>query len=176
MPVSRTRKRHVTVNITEKEPTFRPDNDVINKWEWASRLTQPFVLVILLIRVVAYIPDPAWWEMIFFWSGTALGMGSQLYLFTRTRLTNKRLLLTSGVFKYTRHPMYTGAALADMSMWYSGIDQPGFLSTAITLYASMMFVGWLHEQEILAKFGPAAERYYARTPRLFFLYPFTKKG
>lgn len=87
-------------------------------------------------------------------------------------------LITNGVFRYTRHPMYTGIFLMNLSYWVPkpiGNDwlfyamQAGFL-------ICLMAAGWFQEKETLARFGDEAKAYYARTPRLFIWYPFMQRA
>jgi protein-S-isoprenylcysteine O-methyltransferase Ste14 len=92
-----------------------------------------------------------------------------LYLQGKRRTT----LLTTGVFKYTRHPMYTGLLMMDLVYW---IPRPVsshalFYGLQTTFVLTLLAAGWFQERETLARFGAEAEEYYARTPRLILLYP-----
>jgi protein-S-isoprenylcysteine O-methyltransferase Ste14 len=176
MPISRSRKRQPKNGGAKQETVFQPDYRALNQLEWVIRLTQPAVLIAWFVRLVLFTRNPVWWEDVLFWGGTALALVSQLRIFLPTRLGRRPKLFTGDVFKYTRHPMYTGVVIADLSLWHGNWYRPHFLTTALAMYGTMILVGWMHEQEMLAKFGPPAERYYARTPRLFFLYPFIRKN
>jgi len=170
MPKSRKRK----IEQRPKAAAYQPNEDEMNAREWVSGIAQPFVVLFFFIRVHLFF-SVTWYAQAFFWVGCAIGLFSQLYIFIPNRFWQKRKLLTGGVFKYTRHPMYTGMVIADIQTWFSGQRDVYFTITALLFYGSVLVVGWIHEQEVLVKFGPAAEAYYARTPRLFFLYPFVRK-
>jgi protein-S-isoprenylcysteine O-methyltransferase Ste14 len=98
-----------------------------------------------------------------------------LYLLYGSPLKRRaRRLITSGPFTYTRHPMYTALAMVDITLWPYAAFDTAFYITGIAFYACMLAAAWCQERETLARFGPEAESYYARTPRLFLLYPFTR--
>lgn len=92
----------------------------------------------------------------------------------RARITG---LITSGVFKYTRHPMYTGLFLMNLNLWLPKpvSNEPLFYIGQSLFLLCLIVAGWSQEKETLARFGKDAEEYYAKTPRLFILYPFVKK-
>ncbi len=84
-------------------------------------------------------------------------------------------LITTGLFKYTRHPMYTGLALMNLAHWLP--YPPGemlFYVVQIIFIFCLITAGWLQEKETIIRFGKDAEEYYKKTPRLFFCYPFCK--
>ncbi len=86
-------------------------------------------------------------------------------------------LLTTGPFKYTRHPMYTGLFLMALDLWVPGpasLDWPFFMLSGLFLVC-MVIAGYYQEQETLARFGEEAAEYYKRTPRFFFMYPFISR-
>lgn len=87
-------------------------------------------------------------------------------------------LITTGVFKYTRHPMYTGIFMMNLDMWLPeprSNDLLFYIGQALFILC-MVAAAWSQEKETLARFGKEAEEYYARTPRLFIWYPFIQKG
>lgn len=82
-------------------------------------------------------------------------------------------LVTDGLFKYTRHPMYTGLALMDTAFW---VPRPAstevlFFALQAVFFICLLTAAWFQEKETLARFGKEAEEYYAKTPRLALLYP-----
>ena len=87
-------------------------------------------------------------------------------------------LITNGVFKYTRHPMYTGLFLMNLDLWLPKpvSNELLFYVGQIAFVTCMLIAGWSQEKETLARFGKDAESYYARTPRLFIWYPFMRKA
>src|SRR3989344_4050686 len=68
----------------------------------------------------------------------------------RHRLTG---LITTGVFKYTRHPMYTCLFLMDLRFWWIGEYNLLFAASAVALYASIIIATYLQENETVARFG-----------------------
>ena len=85
-------------------------------------------------------------------------------------------LLTDGLFKYTRHPMYTGIMLIDTQYWLPNqvSTEPLFYILQFTFVVTLCAAGWFQEKETLARYGVEAEKYYKKTPRIIFLYPLTR--
>jgi protein-S-isoprenylcysteine O-methyltransferase Ste14 len=96
-------------------------------------------------------------------------------LWTLYRGKGKTQLQTGGLFKITRHPMYTGFILMNSIFW---LPQPAssdllFFFLQFVFLSCLCVAGWFQEKETLARFGKEAEDYYAKTPRIFLHYPFT---
>lgn len=112
-----------------------------------------------------------------FWVSNA---GSCIFLYCLVILYVKRKrlteLVTDGPFRYTRHPMYTGLVLMDTIFLLPGpaSSEPLFFILQATFFCCLVIAAYFQEKETLARFGREAEEYYARTPRLFFMYPFTR--
>ena len=87
----------------------------------------------------------------------------------------KTSLITGGVFKYTRHPMYTAFVLMDVASFFTPSNSD-FITSTILFYGFLVVAAYFQEKETLARFGQTAVEYYRRTPRLFFLYPFSNKN
>ena len=82
-------------------------------------------------------------------------------------------LQTGGLFRYTRHPMYTALLFMATQVWFEVPTYDWYFLLMQTIFVSSVIIaGYCQEKETLARFGKAAEDYYARTPRLFFMYPF----
>ncbi len=84
-------------------------------------------------------------------------------------------LVTCGIYRFTRHPIYHGFFLADLSYW---LRLPSISDAAWLFYiAQAIFVACLvacayfEEREVLEKYGNAAVEYYKSTPRLIIQYP-----
>lgn len=103
-------------------------------------------------------------------------LGMFLFLFCLDTLyfrhNSLKKLLTNGVFKYTRHPMYTGVALVYLVLLNpANFKLPLFWVLTFLHYGFMIVAAYFQEKEVLARFEQEAVEYYKRTPRLFFLYP-----
>ncbi len=72
-------------------------------------------------------------------------------------------LVTSGLYRYVRHPLYTAGAVF---LWLT----PLMTTTLLALYAALtayLYVGTFHEERRLrAEFGEAYADYQRRVPRL----------
>lgn len=93
-----------------------------------------------------------------------------LYILRARRHT----LITYGVFRYTRHPMYTGFFLMNLSSYLAVSPDIWFYVQQVIFFATLTIAGRMQEIETIMRFGKEAEDYYKVTPRLFFLYPFRK--
>lgn len=82
-------------------------------------------------------------------------------------------LITNGVFRYTRHPMYTGILLMGLHVWWptSSNLSLGYGVSLTSFLIGLVGAGYLQEKEVLARFGDKGIEYYRRTPRIFLLYP-----
>lgn len=89
---------------------------------------------------------------------------------------NGKELITTGPYRYTRHPIYTGFLLADITLFQSAVPLTDklFYAVQIIFLACIIGCAYLEELVVLAKYGSEAQEYYSKTPRLFFLYPFCK--
>jgi len=74
-------------------------------------------------------------------------------------------LVTAGIFRYIRHPMYSSLLLLAWGIW---LKQPLFSTLPVVLLASWLL--WLtakrDEQECLTYFGDSYREYMTRTKRL----------
>ena len=78
---------------------------------------------------------------------------------------NASALVTSGVFRFTRNPMYLGLLLVVVGWCF-------FLCSAIALLGPVAFVAYIsrfqirpEERALLSKFGPSYSDYLARVRR-----------
>lgn len=133
----------------------------------------------LYILTLILYGDSAHWES---WWAYLSHAGALLFLYCLVHLYvlsgKKKGLIVTGPFRYTRHPMYTGLMLMNFIFWlpYPVSNEPLFLLLQAAFVTCLVIAAYFQEQETLARFGKAAEEYYARTPRLFFLYPLRTKS
>lgn len=103
-----------------------------------------------------------------------LGVAMFVYCLWVLYIRRARLkgLITSGLFAYTRHPMYLGLFTMHVFHWAPADvwTSPGFLGLESVFIVGLVVAGYLQEKETLARFGQEAVDYYARTPRI----PFTR--
>ena len=84
---------------------------------------------------------------------------SSLYTFESTTT-----LVTSGIFRYIRHPMYTSLILL---AWGIAMKQPTIHALLVTLLATILLVltGIMEEAEDIAFFGDSYHEYMKKTKR-----------
>ncbi len=114
----------------------------------------------------------AWILGAFFFFGAALFCYHGYVLMYRKM--SERQLMTGGLFKYTRHPQYTGLMFLDITNWFVWERTMQFRIATMLIYLTICIACYFQEKETLARFGKAAEAYYAETPRIFFFYPIRK--
>lgn len=142
---------------------------------WWMRVGMPFQLVACAMYVVRFYGFERVEELpIFIWMAEKTGtVGFVLCLAILYPLHNEpRVLITDGLFRYTRHPMYTALVLMDLpAFWSSETGTARHMATTFLLYLSLAIAAWCQEKETLARYGHEAEEYYRRTPRFILWYP-----
>lgn len=143
-------------------------------WKKIGFPAQIFMLIDYLVNWFLYSPDIA-----FDWGEIISNIGAALFLWNLIILYiigySRTKLITSGLFKYTRHPMYLGLFLMNVIFWQNDFNSMSWHRLIIFCLLQVMFLinmvvaGYCQEQETLARFGKSAEDYYARTPRIPFL-------
>ncbi len=87
-------------------------------------------------------------------------VGTTLYPFSQPGK-----LVTGGLFRYTRNPMYLGLTTFLTGVWLLlGSLSPGILAIAFLLIADRWYIAY-EERQLLAVFGSEYSAYQARTPR-----------
>lgn len=145
-----------------------------------SAVFQFFWVMLLLPRAIYYIvgPKPSVVEIVVI-SLIVLAVYNQIRIYRPLffRLIGRRIsdkLITNGWFRFTRHPMYTLVLIADIiNFYYVPLDWKLALHTSV-FYAVTVVTCYIHEQEVVSKFGDEAKQHYANTPRLIFMYPFRR--
>ncbi len=142
----------------------------IMRWGMIPQMTM--ILSFIICSLLYGTTDTGWSPIrIIDMAGSGLFLYCLYVLYVRRGRTTG--LITTGPFKYTRHPMYTGLFLMNLSWWIplpTSADTLFYTLQAVFL-CTLIIAGWFQEKETLARFGAEAEAYYRRTPRLFFMYP-----
>jgi protein-S-isoprenylcysteine O-methyltransferase Ste14 len=112
------------------------------------------------------------------WIGTVVFAGALVLLWRshvdlglnwspKMQITDEHTLVTTGVYKYMRHPMYTAHflwAVAQLLLLHNWIAGPAFLVTSVPLYLFRMPI---EERMMLDRFGQEYRLYLSRTGRMF---------
>lgn len=108
-------------------------------------------------------------EPLLFTIGVAIGLlgisGLRRSLSVFPTPTDTATLVTDGIYKYIRHPMYTGIILVAVAIT---LFKPSLL--AIVLFTSLLIVLIIkssYEEKLLLKKFPGYEQYKLRTGRFF---------
>jgi protein-S-isoprenylcysteine O-methyltransferase Ste14 len=74
-------------------------------------------------------------------------------------------LVTGGIYRYIRHPMYSSLMLLAWGAFFKHFSWPGLAVVAVTTMF-LVVAGYIEEQENLAFFGPAYLD-YRKTTKMF---------
>ncbi len=174
-------KRKVSAEKKAAREERRQSN--ISNRKYVSKMSSifQFLWVLLLAPRALYyvlVPKPMYSEIVI-WSLMIIAIYIQVKIYRSMFLgiighrVGERLI-TNGWFRYSRHPMYTLVLLADIiNFCYVPFDWKIGLST-LSFYLVTAVACYYHEGEVLSNFGEEAKVYYAKTPRLIFMYPFRK--
>lgn len=78
---------------------------------------------------------------------------------------NTTTLVTGGIYRYIRHPMYGSLLLLAWGTFLKHFSRPGLVTVVLTTIF-LVVAGLVEEQENLAFFGPAYHE-YRKTTRMF---------
>jgi protein-S-isoprenylcysteine O-methyltransferase Ste14 len=82
-------------------------------------------------------------------------------------------LVTEGLYKYVRHPLYTAGLLM---IWLAPAASINSLTVFLGLTAYILLGAWFEERKLLREFGEAYAEYQMRTPMLFPHFSFKNRG
>ncbi len=77
-------------------------------------------------------------------------------------------LVTAGLYRWVRHPIYTGSLLF---IWLMPVMSGNLLALNLGFSAYLFIGAWFEERKLRAEFGPAYSEYARRTPMII---PFLK--
>ncbi len=142
------------------------------------------IALVRMAAVVAFLIDPAWmrWSQVGLpplirWVGVGIGVTAAILLIvvfrtlgtniTDTVVTRKsHTLVTSGPYRWVRHPFYVAAALAVTAD--SLVTANWFLALTGALFFGLMVIRTgTEEQKLVERFGDAYKDYLGRTGRFF---------
>lgn len=101
--------------------------------------------------------------ILLFYSGKYLGAKK---LVGHAELSGKSELTTSGLYKYVRHPRYTGMILAILGACILTNTKFVWLVASVWLACVLLSI-FLEEREMQRRFGAAYKSYSENTPRFF---------
>ncbi len=78
---------------------------------------------------------------------------------------NTATLVTGGIYRYVRHPMYGSLLLLIWGAFFKHLSMPGLLVVVVTTVL-LLIVGLIEEKENLAFFGPVYLE-YRKTTKMF---------
>ena len=103
---------------------------------------------------------------------SAFGLGKSL---TPSPIPNSHGLVTTGPYKFVRHPVYTGLILITFSWSFALQSQLAFL-LSIALYILLTFKSNFEEQMLVEMFGHEYLDYRQKTARFFPTYHLLKSS
>ena len=146
-------------------------------------LTRLLFAAPLYLPILAYMLNPAWmaWSAIplptwLRWLGAAVGLGMLPLLYwvvssighniSETFLTKeKHVLVTHGPYRWVRHPLYTVATIALVSLSILAANWFMLAMACVAFVGIAVLVIPREEAELIRKFGSEYQRYVQRTGR-----------
>ncbi len=78
---------------------------------------------------------------------------------------NTAVLVTGGIYRYIRHPMYSSLLLLNWGAFFKHLSCPGLAIATVTT-GFVVVAGFIEERENLGFFGPAYRK-YQKTTKMF---------
>lgn len=141
----------------------------VGMWWIALRASYPWRYVLLYRNAVAWLVAPLLWAVSVFMyvnAGRELSFMRLIGLHELEPDRHEKLLVTFGVHRTVRHPMYLGhvCTMLGFTLGAGSVACYGLLAFTL-LTGSIMIV--FEERELHARFGRAWEEYCERTPAIF---------
>lgn len=150
----------------------------IRKMEWSFAAFHTLHVVVFAATAAEYF----WLERSINWAVTGIGLAlfvvSVVVRLTAIRalgqfwslhleIRDEHPLVTTGIYRYMRHPAYSAIMLEIISIPLVG-NAYVTLVVALCLYAPLLLVRWVREeQEMVRKFGQQYEQYRKEVPAFF---------
>ncbi|MBI3586204.1 MAG: isoprenylcysteine carboxylmethyltransferase family protein [Ignavibacteriales bacterium] len=128
------------------------------------------ILVLVLLCAPVWFTLPWRWNQLVSWVILVGAIPLPLYGFLTLRaagkpegqIENTTVLVTSGVYRYIRHPLYASLILLGTGIFFKNIT-PTTAACALVNLVAMVATARTEEREMLKKFGDAYARYMERT-------------
>lgn len=126
--------------------------------------------ILILLCVPVWFARPLAWNQILSWIILVGSIPLPVYGFIALRRTgrpegqleNTTLLVTSGIYRYIRHPLYASLVLLGAGVFLKDITLPTATCALVNLLA-VIATAKREEREMLEKFGDDYARYMERT-------------
>ncbi len=146
--------------------------------EAGTKLFQLATVIVFAMRQLTISPQPiSFLQEVVAWVAIVSALAIQVRIYVpwwrEQRGGPSMKLITGGLFRLSRNPMYELVAVWDF--WRHIYHQPvtvNLVLTTASLYTSAMVACHYHEKEVLARFGKEAQAYYAKTPSSVLWWPF----
>ena len=131
--------------------------------------------IVLSFRLWLYPPQRTVYQAVLF---PVFAAGAAIFVLELVRVqwigVRQERLITTGFFRYTRHPMAHALVLIEPWLIAPYYAEPFFWMLSLASYAFLVVALWAQEKEVLETWGDEARDYYARTPRLIIFYPWKR--
>ena len=128
------------------------------------------ILVLILLCAPVWFARPWEWNQLISWVILAGAIPLPIYGFHTLRtegksegqIENTTALVTSGIYRYIRHPLYASLVLLGTGIFFKDITLATATFALVNLWA-MVATAKTEEHEMLEKFGDEYARYMQRT-------------
>jgi protein-S-isoprenylcysteine O-methyltransferase Ste14 len=128
------------------------------------------ILVLILLCTPAWFTHPWDWNQLISWVMLLGAIPLPFYGFHTLRIVGKpdgqientTALVTSGIYRYIRHPLYASLLLLGTGIFFKDITIATTTCALVNLWAMVATVK-IEEHEMLVKFGDEYTRYMQRT-------------
>lgn len=128
------------------------------------------IIILILLCAPVWFAHPWAWNQLISWVILLGAIPLPIYGFNALRTTGKpegqientTALVTSGIYRYIRHPLYASLVLLGAGIFFKDITLPTAACALVNLWA-LAATAKTEEHEMLEKFGDEYARYMQRT-------------
>jgi len=128
------------------------------------------ILLLVLLCAPVWFSDPWSWNQLISWVLLVVAICLPMHGFHMLRTVGKperqfentTYLVTSGVYRYIRHPLYTSLIILGTGIFFKNITLTTAVCALVNLVA-LIATAKTEEREMLRKFGKEYARYMGRT-------------